>query len=175
VPCVPLTSSRRGNLRINTAQAYEFIKMTEILPRLFLGGINNTYDREFLHAENITHVLTIFEGNHSTDAMATKGVLHMSIRMYDSDAEPIYDVFERAVAFIHDAMNSNGAVYVHCLMGISRSPTLVAAYLMSHRAMNAEQALAFLIEKRPIVCPNDGFRAALKRWESPSSAAAAKT
>jgi len=149
--------------------------MSEILPRLFLGGINHTYDREFLHAENITHILSIVELTHTTDAMSEKGVIHMSICMYDSDAEPIYDVLERAVAFIHDAVNSNGAIYVHCVMGMSRSPTLVAAYLMAHHAMNAEEAIKFLVERRPIVCPNDGFRAALKRWESPSSAAAAKT
>jgi atypical dual specificity phosphatase len=98
--------------------------------------------------------------------MATKGVLHMRIRMYDSDTEPIYDVLAAAVAFIADAMTNNGTVFVHCVMGMSRSPTLVAAYLMAHHAMNAEEAIKFLVERRPIVCPNDGFRAALKRWES---------
>ena len=139
--------------------------MSEILPRLFLGGINQTYDREFFVAENITHVLSIVEVDHSTDVMATKGVLHMRIRIYDSDTEPIYDVLAAAVAFIADAMTNNGTVFVHCVMGMSRSPTLVAAYLMAHHAMNAEEAIKFLVERRPIVCPNDGFRTALKRWE----------
>lgn len=138
--------------------------MSEILPGLFLGGIDLTYDFEFLRSAGITHVLTIFEADHSTHAMVTRGVLHMSIKMYDSDAEPIYDVFERACAFIEDALTSGGAIYVHCLMGISRSPTLVAAYLMKHKVMKDDEALAFLVKRRPVVSPNDGFRAALKRW-----------
>lgn len=142
--------------------------MSQILPHLFLGGIDLTYDREFFEAEKITHVLSIVEVDHSTDVMATKGVIQMRIRMYDSDAEPIYDVFERAVAFINDALTSGGAILVHCVMGMSRSPTLVAAYLMSHHAMKDEEAIKFLVERRPIVCPNDGFRAALKRWASPN-------
>ena len=140
--------------------------MSEILPGLFLGGIDPTYDFDFLRSAGITHVLSIFEADHSTHAMVTRGVLHMSIRLYDSDTEPIYDVFEQACAFIEDALNSGGAVYVHCLMGISRSPTLVAAYLMKHKVMTSDAALKFLVERRPIVSPNDGFRAALERWNS---------
>ena len=145
--------------------------MSEILPGLFLGGLDPTYDFEFLRSAGITHVLSIFEADHSTHAMVTCGVLHMTIKMYDSDAEPIYDVFERACAFIEDAQTSGGAVYVHCLMGISRSPTLVAAYLMKTKLMTATEALTFLVQRRSIVCPNDGFRAALERWGSAANAA----
>ena len=144
--------------------------MSEILPGLFLGGIDPTYDFEFLRTAGITHVLSIFEADHSTHAMVTCGVLHMTIKMYDSDAEPIYDVFPQACAFIEDALTSGGAVYIHCLMGISRSPTLVAAYLMKTKLMTANEALTFLVQRRPIVSPNDGFRAALERWANTTAA-----
>lgn len=138
--------------------------MTEILPNLWLGNLDATYDLEFLREANITHVLSIIEIDHSTHALVTKGVIHMRIRMYDSDEEPIYNVFPTACNFIEDALKHGGAVYVHCLMGISRSPTLVAAYLMKTRGMGVEEVLEFLVARRPIVCPNDGFRAALVAW-----------
>lgn len=139
--------------------------MTEIIPNLWLGNLDLTYDLEFLQEAKITHVLSILEIDHLTPAMAAKGVIHMSIRMYDSDEEPIYNVFPTTSNFIEDALKKGGSVYVHCLMGISRSPTLVAAYLMKTRNISAEEALTFLVERRPIVSPNDGFRAALVQWE----------
>ena len=138
--------------------------MTEILPNLWLGNLDTTYDLEFLQDAKITHVLSILEIDHCSPAMAAKGVIHMRIRMYDSDDEPIFNVFPTACKFIGDALKGGGAVYVHCLMGMSRSPTLVAAYLMKTHDMSAEEALTFLVERRPIVCPNDGFRDALVRF-----------
>lgn len=54
---------------------------------------------------------------------------------------------------------------VHCVQGISRSSTLVSAYLMRHKGWGAEQALEHLQRVRPIICPNDGFRLQLKEFE----------
>lgn len=139
-------------------------KMTEIMPNLWLGNLDTTYDMEFLQEAKITHVLSIIEIDHSTPAMVAKGVIHMRIRMYDRDEEPIYSVFPTACKFMEDALKGGGAVYVHCLMGMSRSPTLVAAYLIKTHGMSAEEALTFLVARRPIVSPNDGFRASLVQW-----------
>lgn len=43
-------------------------------------------------------------------------------------------------------------------MGISRSATVVCAYLIATHALAPAHALEFLISKREIVCPNLGFR-----------------
>ena len=43
-------------------------------------------------------------------------------------------------------------------MGVSRSATVVWAYLVATTRMNVDEALDFLIQKRSIVCPNLGFR-----------------
>ncbi|KAM6898830.1 dual specificity protein phosphatase 13A-like isoform 1-T1 [Lycodopsis pacificus] len=51
-------------------------------------------------------------------------------------------------------------VLVHCIMGMSRSSTLVLAYLMIHRHLPLKQALQKLIQKRAIY-PNRNFLALL--------------
>jgi protein-tyrosine phosphatase len=135
--------------------------MSEILPGLLLGGLDLLYDLEFLREYKITHVLTIMDENILTTPMVTMKVTHMTVRLNDLDDEPIGDYFDRCVEFISSALAGGGAVFVHCLMGISRSPTIVAAYLMASRGMSADAALAFLSERRPIIDPNDGFRNAL--------------
>ena len=49
-------------------------------------------------------------------------------------------------------------------MGISRSATVVCAYLVATAKMTPEEALAAVRAKRGIVCPNIGFRQQLERY-----------
>ena len=48
-------------------------------------------------------------------------------------------------------------IQVHCFMGISRSATVVCAYLIATMEMTPDEALAAAKEKREIVSPNIGF------------------
>jgi hypothetical protein len=49
-------------------------------------------------------------------------------------------------------------------MGISRSATVVCAYLIAEKGMTGPAAIDFVREKRPIVCPNVGFRQQLDEY-----------
>jgi protein-tyrosine phosphatase len=42
-------------------------------------------------------------------------------------------------------------------MGISRSSTVILAYLIKYCNMNLKLAYSFLMENRPCAYPNDGF------------------
>jgi atypical dual specificity phosphatase len=55
---------------------------------------------------------------------------------------------------------------VHCLMGISRSATVVSAYLVATKKIPGANAIAFVQKKRPIACPNLGFRKQLDIYAS---------
>ncbi|XP_028286926.1 dual specificity protein phosphatase 26-like isoform X2 [Parambassis ranga] len=69
--------------------------------------------------------------------------------------------FKPAADFIHKALkSSDGKVLVHCIMGMSRSSTLVLAYLMIYHHLPLKQALQKLIQKRAIY-PNRNFLALL--------------
>ena len=56
-------------------------------------------------------------------------------------------------------------VYVHCYAGVSRSSAIVAAYLMWKYRWTLKKTLAFLVCKRIVVKPNDGFMKQLKEVE----------
>ncbi len=139
--------------------------MSEILPNLFLGPLGITYDRDFLHENRITHVLSLFEEQHRTVAMVEFDIKSLCFQLYDKNDEPIGDYFEKGCNYIHKAIKSGGAVYVHCFAGISRSPTMVAAYLIRHHNMTATEALDYIRARRPKISPNDGFCNALLQWE----------
>ncbi|KAF7324454.1 Phosphatases II [Mycena sanguinolenta] len=50
-----------------------------------------------------------------------------------------------------------GRVLIHCVMGVSRSTTVLAAYLMKTRSLCPAAALSFIKQHRPRVQPNYGF------------------
>ena len=49
-------------------------------------------------------------------------------------------------------------------MGISRSATVVCAYLIAEEGMTGPAAIDFVRERRPIICPNVGFRRQLDEY-----------
>lgn len=49
-------------------------------------------------------------------------------------------------------------------MGISRSATVVSAYLVATAPMTAPEAIAFVTERRSIVSPNIGFQRQLEAY-----------
>ena len=51
-------------------------------------------------------------------------------------------------------------------MGISRSATVVCAYLVATTSMNATEAIDFVREKRDVACPNIGFRHQLEKYSN---------
>jgi len=54
---------------------------------------------------------------------------------------------------------------VHCAAGISRSSTIVIAYLMQAMQFSLTEAFKYVREKRPIISPNDGFSRQLQVYQ----------
>lgn len=74
--------------------------------------------------------------------------------------------FERVSAWINEAIEQqHGKVLVHCAAGVSRSASLVLAFLIRHRHMKYDDAFALLKKARSCVCPNFGFVRQLRKWE----------
>jgi hypothetical protein len=71
------------------------------------------------------------------------------------DREPFpYAKLVGAIRFLHKAIRDGHKVYVHCFAGMSRSPFVVACYLMLERGIPFEEAVAFLKNIREIVAPS---------------------
>ncbi|KAL5518544.1 hypothetical protein ACEPAH_226 [Sanghuangporus vaninii] len=56
-------------------------------------------------------------------------------------------------------------ILVHCSTAVSRSPSIVAAYLMSEHNMSLRESLGRIVRARPAVNPNPGLFAQLKEME----------
>ena len=65
--------------------------------------------------------------------------------------------FKDSFDFIEKCSNSNGKILIHCFAGISRSATIVIAYLIYKYKMNTYDAISYTKKQRSIVHPNTGF------------------
>ncbi|KAJ1654519.1 tyrosine/serine/threonine protein phosphatase [Dispira simplex] len=62
--------------------------------------------------------------------------------------------FEHAFAYIDQARDAGKAVLVHCQLGVSRSASLVIAYVMRSLRLTTNEAYKYVKSKSPNVCPN---------------------
>ncbi|GAB0192312.1 dual specificity protein phosphatase 13-like [Grus japonensis] len=119
-----------------------------------------------LQSLNITHILNAADGPYSINTGA-KYYEDLQIEYYGVEAfdDPSFDLsifFCDAANFISKALNtSGGKVFVHCAMGVSRSASLVLAFLMIHENMTLVDALKTVSAHRDI-CPNSGFLSQLR-------------
>uniref|UniRef100_A0A8C6YPS7 Dual specificity protein phosphatase n=1 Tax=Nothoprocta perdicaria TaxID=30464 RepID=A0A8C6YPS7_NOTPE len=132
----------------------------QVWPNVYLGDANKTA----LQNLNITHILNAADGPYSINTGA-KYYNDLQIEYYGIEAfdDPSFDLsifFYDAANFIGKALNTSG-VFVHCAMGVSRSASLVLAFLMIHENMTLVDALKTVSSHRDI-CPNSGFLSQLR-------------
>ncbi|KAK3349765.1 protein-tyrosine phosphatase-like protein [Lasiosphaeria hispida] len=128
---------------------------------LYLGPVSATSNSAFLAREGITHVLSIGK----SPASRIEGVTYERLSLTDEEDSSIGPIAIKACEIIDMAASTGGKVLVHCSAAISRSPTIVAAYLMKSRSMSLREALETLVAARGSVAPNPGFMRQLSDME----------
>lgn len=141
---------------------FEHADMDEILPRLYLGGYDAANDKRLLQHHGVTHVLNCTEDIH---IFFPNDFKYLRLAVEDDDAQNLSEHFETAWHFMDEAM-SKGSVFVHCMMGMSRSSTIVLAYMMKRRSMSLLDAYVWAKQRREIVSPNPGFMRQLATLET---------
>lgn len=133
----------------------------EIQPRLFLGPQTVAENSDWLRRHKITHIL-----NMGADVERTyPGIEYTYIDIDDAPHEPIAKWFPTVYNFVEKGRSGSNRVLVHCAAGISRSATVVCAYLMRKNGWTLPQTLQFLRARRGCVNPNPGFVAQLQQYE----------
>jgi protein-tyrosine phosphatase len=141
--------------------------ISEITPSLFLGNGRCAYDPPTLRNNQINAVISLIN---APLALWTRSIFtelisadrHLWIECVDSSTQDLLVHMHRVCTFIDQ---KPGVVLVHCDQGISRSATMVIAYLMREQRKGLEEVLAEVRAKRPRIKPSDNFMDQLKVWE----------
>ncbi len=121
-----------------------------------------------LQEQGITHILDLADQRYTK---YTDRFKYLSIAIADNENEDLLQHLASTNAFINDAIARGGAVLVHCDACVSRSPSVVIAYLLHSQRMDVDAALAFVRSARSRAKPNEGFMRQLRIYNSslPSS------
>jgi hypothetical protein len=109
--------------------------MVEIVDGLFLGDRDSAGDRGRLQTAGITHVVNCAE---ELPCYFEGELVYKALRLRDPDPT-FHTRLEDACAFIDRARRQGGKVLVHCFAAVSRSPSVVLAYLC-HLGEGLEEA-----------------------------------
>ncbi|CAB1326356.1 unnamed protein product [Coregonus sp. 'balchen'] len=111
--------------------------LNKVLPDLYLGNFKDARDREQLARNNITHILSI----HDSAAPILPEITYLCISAADLPTQNL-------------------------LAGVSRSVSLVVAYIMTVTGLGWQEALAAVRVARPCAGPNLGFQRQLQEFET---------
>ncbi|KAJ7545613.1 hypothetical protein O6H91_08G003800 [Diphasiastrum complanatum] len=143
------------------SQGSDTEKPSCVLESLYIGGALAAKSVHTLQHLGITHVLCLCPSDFGL-LEEHKGMFqHQHFEIQDTDDEHISAYFEDACSFIANAERLDGKVLVHCFEGISRSATIVLAYLMMHKGQTLFEAWTNLKARHQRSKPNDGFMMSL--------------
>nr|XP_057917621.1 dual specificity phosphatase 29-like [Doryrhamphus excisus]XP_057917622.1 dual specificity phosphatase 29-like [Doryrhamphus excisus] len=143
--------------------------MDEVQPRIYLGDMYAAKDKRSLQAHRINHVLNAADGKFNVNTGASfyrdANINYHGVEAFDMVTFNLSPFFYSSADFIRRALSSpTGRVLVHCAMGLSRSATLVVAYLMIHEKMTLPEAIKAVGANRNI-SPNAGFLQQLRELD----------
>ncbi|XP_036309506.1 dual specificity protein phosphatase 10 [Pipistrellus kuhlii] len=149
---------------IPTTPDIENAELTPILPFLFLGNEQDAQDLDAMQRLNIGYVINVT--THLPLYHYEKGLFsYKRLPATDSNKQNLRQYFEEAFEFIEEAHQCGKGLLIHCQAGVSRSATIVIAYLMKHTRMTMTDAYKFVKGKRPIISPNLNFMGQLLEFE----------
>lgn len=132
-----------------------------ILDWCYIGGGQVAASRGALREMKVGWVLNCCE----RIPFASEKTRNLLLRMSDTRSENFSPFLPEAFEFLDRAKCSGSRVLVHCMVGASRSATIVLAYLVGREGMSLLEAWRLVRGKRKVARPNRGFSAQLIEYE----------
>uniref|UniRef100_A0A3Q2YSI5 Dual specificity phosphatase 19b n=1 Tax=Hippocampus comes TaxID=109280 RepID=A0A3Q2YSI5_HIPCM len=127
--------------------------------RPFLLSQDAAHDMDTL--QRVSHVLNVAYGvaNPFPDQL-----LYKTVQILDLPETDITSYVNECGSFIEQAREQDGVVLVHCNAGVSRSSSIVTAYLMWREGLLFDEAFRQVKLARPSSRPNSGFYRQLQNY-----------
>lgn len=148
-------SDKNGGLVKREKIAFFDKECSKVADHVYLGGDAVAKDKDILKKNGITHILNCV--GFACPEYFKANFTYRTLWLQDSPSEDItsilYDVFD----YFEDVRELGGKVFVHCCQGVSRSTSLVIAYLMWREGQSFDDAFQYVKAARGIADPNMGF------------------
>ena len=137
--------------------------ISQVDDRLYISDGATAHCKETLLNHKITHIVNV------TDNLVSKYPDEFKYANYPVDdfaSEDLGIYFDEATKFISDALSENeeNRVLVHCFQGVSRSATIMTAFLIFKDKIPFHEAIE-KIKKNRYIMPNAGFKKQLYHYQ----------
>ncbi|KAA0187393.1 putative map kinase phosphatase [Fasciolopsis buskii] len=173
VPLAPNPTSVERPLNLTTITPYQtvtnfdfgqmFSQIARINSHLYLSSLNAlTPDR--LRQHGITLLISAMIDPVPTQLRnSVSSSMHVPVE--DMEGANLRSHFDRVADRIAAEHRRGGRALVHCMAGVSRSSSLILAYLIRHANMSLAEAYQHVRGIRPCIQPNPGFWRQLLDYE----------
>ncbi|XP_030630721.1 dual specificity phosphatase DUPD1-like [Chanos chanos] len=133
----------------------------KVWPNIYIGDAHTAKNKAALLSLGVSHVVNTADGPSHVETGASfysdTNIQYHGTEATDSKDFDLSPFFHEVANFIHEGLShQSGKVFVHCARGISRSATLVLAYLMIWEKLTLVEAIEAIRKHRNIL-PNAGF------------------
>ena len=135
---------------------------SEVLPWVLLGRARDAERADLLRQHRVTHIVNLAPESNVTKC---EDITYLCIDVKDHSDQPILQHFDTVIQFLEETRRQNGKALVHCRQGVSRSATLVIAYLIKSFGLPLVLAKDVVKQRRPVINPNLGFVDALCNFQ----------
>ncbi|VDM17197.1 unnamed protein product [Hydatigera taeniaeformis] len=140
-----------------------FGQVAKITDHLYLSSLQALTPSR-LHQLGVTQLISVM-ADPIPDEIAAQVERHTQIPVDDIDYSNLRRHFDEAADRIAREARRGGKTVVHCMAGISRSATIVLAYLVKYQDMSLSEAYEYVLSIRPCIHPNIGFWRQLIAYE----------
>ncbi|VBB17983.1 dual specificity phosphatase domain protein [Yasminevirus sp. GU-2018] len=174
---------QKNQFRENSTGDYSKIEPYD----MWLGDAQTAIDVDFLESKNIGVIIDVGSKNiydfkndshpyesiynskltELTPKLRKSKFVYKRIDIADDPTESLDCHFVDVIETIETAFSEGRSVLIHCQAGVSRSATLVVAYVMYKRDMDYLEALSYVRRFRRSIRPNVGFVKQLKQFNPP--------
>lgn len=134
--------------------------ISQVEEYLFLGNREGARDLNLLKQHGVRAVVQIQSAE--VPPFFPAYFDYHRITMPDLPSSNLLRHLPDTLRFIHDSIQLQKKVFVHCDAGVSRSTSVVIAYYMATHRWPYRQALEFVRARRSCTFPNEGFQRQLE-------------
>lgn len=120
----------------------------QVVDNIWIGGYDTAVNATFMQNNNIRLIVNCTKHVASPFAEFIP-TYRIPIQDHLAWQETFREHIANALSAMNRALNNHGAVLVHCHAGVSRSSTLVAAYLIRFYGWTPEHAITMIQRKKP--------------------------
>lgn len=147
----------------NFAENFDANQIPLPLPfRVFLGSSDAAHcSLTTLRKHNITHILVAGLGLEMPHK--DSDIKHLKLKLIDLPMQTLTPSLSVSCNFI-ESVEAGNAVLVHCARGVSRSASIVIAFVSRALGCSFEEASFIVRKARSCISPNAGFEQELRVW-----------